>query len=99
MYFLYLGRILSSSGIVHRLELENGKKIEVGDEFLSRLVPADADDKPQPKKDYDPTHVPGNKPLSGGGGGARAKATGAEWQTVTMVNPNAWWPRLMTKQE
>jgi hypothetical protein len=99
MYFLYLGRILSSSGIVHEIRMENGKKIEVGEEFISKLSPINDGDKPKLKIDYDPSQVPGNKPLSGGGGGARAKAAAnGGWESVSMVNPDALWPRLMKRE-
>jgi hypothetical protein len=100
IYFLYLGQILSSSGIRHEIRMENGKKIEVGQEFVSKLSPIDESDKPKLKVDYDPSQVPGNKPLSGGGGGARAKAVAAEnWETVTFINTRALWPNLTGGQK
>ena len=92
IYFLYLGQILSDKGIVHRLNLTNGSKIEVSDEFLNRLEPIGENDKPKMKTDYDPNYVPPNKPMNGGGGG---KAFGAEpkWETVTMANPDSMYDK------
>lgn len=96
LYFLYLGQVLSDKGIIHRLSLTNGSKIEVGNDFLSRLELVGENDNPKMKADYDPNYVPPNRPLVGGGGG---KAAGVEpkWESVTMTNPDSMYDKRMKK--